>query len=113
MNRKGHVVLGIIGFVIYTVLLQNVRFFEVSILIIGGLASTIGSMIPDLIEPAGDFRHRGFAHSRRVLKMLFMIFLATSLICLLIPVMLILPAGLLGYILHLLADSTTKTGIPE
>lgn len=113
MNRDTHVALGLIGFIVYVILLQSLRSFETSILVIGGIASVIGSVVPDLIEPAGDFRHRGFAHSRRVLGMLSMILLASSLISLFIPVLLIISAGFIGYIIHLLADSTTKTGIPE
>lgn len=113
MKRDKHIVLGLIGFIAYVILLQSLRSFETSILVIGGIASVLGSVVPDLIEPAEDFRHRGFAHSRRVLSMFAMIFLATSLISIFLPILLIISAGLIGYILHLLADSTTKTGIPE
>ncbi|MEM3649049.1 MAG: hypothetical protein QW506_07810 [Thermoproteota archaeon] len=77
------------------------------------MASALGSALPDLIEPSGDFRHRGFAHSRRVLNKLATIFLIFSLFTFFIFALLVLSAGLIGYILHLFADSTTKTGIPE
>jgi len=79
-------------------------------LVIGGITSVISSIIPDLIEPAGDFRHRDFAHSKRVLRMFYMIFLTTSILSLFIPVLLIISVRLIWYILHLLADSITKTG---
>lgn len=110
MNRKGHVKLGLIGFAIYVAALYYLKPFEIndtnmSIIVVGGMASALGSALPDLIEPSGDFRHRGFAHSRRVLNKLATIFLIFAL--------LVLSAGLIGYILHLFADSTTKTGIPE
>jgi len=113
LNREKHIVFGLIGFVAYVILLQNIRPFEIDILVFGGVASILGSIIPDLIEPAGDFRHRGFAHSKRVLSRFTIILLITSLISLFIPVLLVISAGLIGYILHLLADSTTRTNIPE
>ncbi|MGB9726445.1 MAG: hypothetical protein ACPLZ8_07390 [Fervidicoccaceae archaeon] len=118
MNRQQHIKLGLIGFIFYIVATYCLKPFEINdasiiILIVGGTTSVLGSVLPDLVEPGGDFRHRGFAHSKRVLSWCLAIFLILFIASLLAPVLLVLSAGLLGYILHLLADATTKTSIPE
>jgi membrane-bound metal-dependent hydrolase YbcI (DUF457 family) len=72
------------------------------------------TMLPDILEPANHYTHRKFFHSKRVLMFL-------SKFCI-IPFLILgffshfffyILFGVLGYISHLLADSTTKMGLPE
>ena len=67
----------------------------------------LGSMLPDIIEPGYSIKHRRFFHSKVLLFILIMceIYLVgyeEYLIFVLI----------LGYIFHLLLDSTTRRSLP-
>jgi membrane-bound metal-dependent hydrolase YbcI (DUF457 family) len=82
-------------------------------------ALIIGSILPDIFEPAYHYTHRGFFHSKRMLKYTFLTVIALPIGFLLSWIN--LSSGLflfigylaLGYILHLLADSTTPMGLPK
>ena len=50
--------LGLVGFAIYIAVLLRIRLIDIDILIISGMASVLGSILPDFIEPSTDFRHR-------------------------------------------------------
>jgi membrane-bound metal-dependent hydrolase YbcI (DUF457 family) len=73
----------------------------------------IGAIIPDIIEPPINYKHRKFFHSRYVLN-LFAIGTGISFIITLFwfPFSWIFYFAL-GYLSHLLADSTSKMGLPE
>jgi membrane-bound metal-dependent hydrolase YbcI (DUF457 family) len=73
----------------------------------------IGAIIPDIIEPPIDYKHRNFFHSKYLLN-----FVAIGTSVSFIIAILWFPFSwvfyfCLGYLSHLLADSTTKMGLPE
>lgn len=76
----------------------------------------IGSLLPDILEPAYDYNHREFFHSR---KLLFILIVAATLLMsiwvflLKSQYFLYTSSLLLGYILHLLLDSFSKIGLPS
>jgi len=118
--RKGtHLVIGILAFFVYTYLLNSIHAIPVDFFFLGFCAVIIGSILPDTLEPATNSKHRGVFHSWRVLKCIVSIFgfsLVISLILLLPDVTKLIVFGIscfaLGYSFHLLADSTTKRGLP-
>ena len=124
MNRKEHLRIGTICgigmgmtylFIKYN---KKKKLESKDLLIAGGIfgVCTSASILPDLIEPATNPRHRGIFHSELLLITELVIFVK-SLIdkkdISEIEVMEILKlAGLVGYGSHLLADSTTPAGLP-
>lgn len=75
----------------------------------------LGSLAPDYIEPSYQFTHRSFFHSQKILKILS---ISTAIIIVLWLIfknqyILFVCSFLLGYIGHLLLDSTTKMGLPK
>lgn len=113
MNRDQHLIFGTLSFVPYIVLFFWINGTDIQIISLSYLGLLTGSIIPDLIEPATDWKHRGFYHSKRILKQLTKIFLLFSLISVLFQILLIISSFLLGYVIHLLADSTTKVGLMD
>jgi Predicted membrane-bound metal-dependent hydrolase (DUF457). len=75
----------------------------------------IGSLAPDYIEPAYNFRHRSFFHSWDFLKILSVITIIMIFICLVYRsiAMFSIASFLTGYVIHLILDSTTKMGLPK
>ncbi len=128
MNRKAHVigavVFGLIGLVVlesfelkgfpslasivYTIL--HITLLDLIILI---AASIFGGVLPDILDPPFSSRHRKYAHSKFLLY--FLIFLFILLLFILKtrrgtgfeP----LYYFILGYISHLVLDSTTPAGL--
>lgn len=113
LNRNGHIAIGLIVFAIYVWILLQVRPIDTDILAISGTTSVLGSVLPDFIEPSTDFRHRGFAHSKEILKKSASILPLISLAVVVLPLFLTIFSALLGYTLHLVADSTSTVGIPD
>lgn len=104
MRNREHVLIAFaVGYVLYQFLnIGGSAFFPL----------VIGSVLPDVLEPAADYKHRGFFHSKRVLKKMpvsvligFIIGWSTGYYHLFF--------GLLGYSTHLLCDATTPMGLPR
>lgn len=119
MNRPEHVGIGIMSWVLYDILLHLVNENFGSVILYALIAVVLGSIIPDILEPPTNWMHRDIYHSKRALKLTGKIFAVTALIGLLsyffyiFSVSYILSNFFLGYTSHLLADSTTKTGLPD
>jgi membrane-bound metal-dependent hydrolase YbcI (DUF457 family) len=119
MNRPEHVGIGIVSWVLYDILLHLVNENFGSVILYALIAVVLGSIIPDILEPPTNWMHRDIYHSKRALKLTGKIFAVTALIGLLsyffyiFSVSYILSNFFLGYTSHLLADSTTKTGLPD
>jgi hypothetical protein len=75
----------------------------------------IGSLAPDYIEPPHNFRHRSFFHSWKLLKIISILTVVIIVFWLVFKFSVLLYIGsfLLGYIVHLLLDSTTKMSLPS
>ena len=118
--RKGvHLLLGILVFFVYTYLLSLVRDTSAQFIVIGFFAAMAGSILPDILEPPTSSRHRKIFHSKRALKgtaLFFCVAAGVSMVPLLPPLptaLSVFSCGTLGYLSHLLADATTKRGLPE
>ena len=113
MNRREHLSLGIIGFVVYTFLILSIGRARVDLatLFWAFVASTAGSVFPDLLEAPGDWRHRGIIHSKRALRWTVMLLPITTLTTFLIFSFYIPSSFLLGYMIHLVSDATTRVGL--
>ena len=73
----------------------------------------VGAVIPDILDPPTDYTHRKFFHSKRVLKFLSTWGLGITFILGLVSYGFFwIFFGNIGYISHLLLDSTTPMGLP-
>ena len=123
MNRKAHLIIGIALFLMYFYVAglfhSTAGVLTTGALFVSGIvAVSVGSLFPDLLEPATSSRHRGFFHSRRALDIVGVLFLLSAVVILFAPgaARLSLVFGtscfFLGYAAHLLADSVTRAGLP-
>jgi membrane-bound metal-dependent hydrolase YbcI (DUF457 family) len=122
MNYGTHFFIGIVIFFVYNffnntiinVILNPLIGFSIgSIWLIGAFLTVLGSVIPDKLEPATHWTHRGKFHSEKTLGITEKIFAVTAIIALFTPIFYYISCFFLGYVFHLLADSTTKMGLPE
>jgi len=118
MRRGVHLAIGLLAFCGYAYLGHLLQDIPQGTLAFGLLAAFAGSILPDLLEPPTSSRHRGFFHSKKMLKGTGIVFMGTALLWLLpkVPsktVPFVLSALALGYLLHLAADSVTPRGLPK
>jgi membrane-bound metal-dependent hydrolase YbcI (DUF457 family) len=122
MNRGEHVFIGIIIFFVYnffnntlinTILKPVIGISISSSWLIGIGIAIIGSILPDILEPATHWTHRSRCHSKNTLKVTECTFAITAIIGLFTPIFYYGSCFFLGYVFHLLADSTTKIGLPD
>ena len=119
MKKGEHLFIGVIAFLAYTYFLSFIVRIPTDGSIFGFFSALIGSVIPDFLEPATNWMHRGICHSKRALKFVTTIFAITT-ICGLISFLIstsstfyLISCFLLGYLAHLLADATTEVGLPD
>jgi membrane-bound metal-dependent hydrolase YbcI (DUF457 family) len=119
MNRQTHIVIGVVLFLIYLYLTGFFHSPSGELFVFGIFAVAAGSICPDILEPATSAQHRRFFHSWRTLKFVAVFFLITAipvLFALSVPHFPLVFSGscfFLGYSAHLLADSTTRAGLPR
>ncbi len=119
MNGREHFAIGVMAFIIYRFLVHLIVKISADPLLYAFIAVVLGSNLPDILEPATSWTHRGVFHSKKALKLIEKIFIATVFIGILVYVIYIfsifyvISNFFLGYALHLLADSTTKVGLPD
>jgi membrane-bound metal-dependent hydrolase YbcI (DUF457 family) len=119
MRRQTHLVIGGLAFLAYSYPLVLILALPAGSILLGLFAAFFGSVMPDVLEPARDWAHRGFCHSRRVMKFTAEIFAVTALVGLFqmfihdLFLVYLASGFFLGYAVHLLADSTTPAGLPE
>ncbi|MCG3217012.1 MAG: metal-dependent hydrolase [Candidatus Heimdallarchaeota archaeon] len=120
-SRKTHIIGGVIFSIpivggIYYYFASNFNYFLLSGILAASLVLVLfGSLLPDILERPSNPEHRKFFHSWFMLSFIFITaFIACFVI---IPrfdhVFIIYPifGFLLGYISHLLLDSTTKSSL--
>ena len=118
--RKGiHVIIGILAFFAFVLLLNRIHAIILSFFIVGFFAVIAGSIMPDILEPPTSSKHRRLFHSKRTLNVTVGIFGFSVAVSLLFPLSVANKVALfglscfaLGYFFHLLADSTTRRGLP-
>lgn len=111
MRNREHIGLvyllgGIIGVILYFVGLFDYIYYMIPML--------FTTILPDIIEPATDYKHRRFFHSKRILKFLSAYCLpAFFILGLIFNFFFYVFFGVVGYVLHLLGDWTAPMGLPE
>jgi membrane-bound metal-dependent hydrolase YbcI (DUF457 family) len=111
--------IGFLAFLAYTYLISIVHTTAGVPWIYGLAAIIIGSITPDILEPATSRNHRGLCHSKGALTMMAFLFGVTALSSGVIlffshfPVLYPASYFFLGYVFHLLADSLTPAGLPH
>lgn len=109
-SRNVHIWIAVILMIILSFILYNLNLFDFVVYLI---PMYFTSILPDILEPATDYRHRKFFHSKRVLKFLSVYVLGiTFILALIFNVFFYVFFGIIGYILHLLLDATTPMGLP-
>ena len=108
------------AFFAYAYLINDIHAISTGFFVLGLFAVVAGSAMPDVLEAPTSSRHRGIFHSRLALKCTVILFGLTAAIGLLSSQPALsdaltfgLSCFLLGYFFHLLADSTTRRGLPE
>ena len=111
MNHKEHLTINLLSTVPFALLLYFAGWFDYIYYLV---PMVLVSSLPDVIEPAKHYTHRKFFHSKRVLVFLSKYVLPSFFILgIFWRDSFYLFFGVLGYIVHLLADSTTKMGLPK
>ena len=119
MRRQTHLVLGGLAFLAYSYPLYLLLALPSGTMLMGLFASFFGSVMPDVLEPPTNWTHRGLGHSRRAMKFSAEIFGISALLGLFsffspdLSPLYVVSGFFLGYAVHLLADSTTKAGLPR
>ncbi len=141
MNKQQHLIIGVIAFVLYTYLINLAIKISNDTVVYALIAVILGSVIPDILEAPSNWMHRGLGHSKRALKLMGKMFAVTAFICLLsyvvyyfsifyvisnffhlsllsyvvyiFSIFYVISNFFLGYATHLLADATTKVGLPD
>jgi membrane-bound metal-dependent hydrolase YbcI (DUF457 family) len=113
MKRQEHLLIGTVAFVIYSYIFYVIIKISMDGIAYAFIAAVIGSIIPDILEAPTNWMHRGLAHSKRALKLTGKILAFTSLIGIFFSFSYIISSFFLGYVFHLLADATTKVGLPD
>ena len=111
MDRSAHMVIGGVVAVLIAYAISGFSFGPTLAVAIFG--SLIGSLAPDVIEPAGHYTHRDFFHSKKILKYLVAPLLISFPVMFFVPIFEWVFFCLIGYEMHLLADSTTPMGLPD
>jgi len=119
MRKQVHLFIGIVFFLGYAYCINLVQSLTPTLFLVGLIGTLIGSMMPDIFEPAKTSRHRGLFHSRPVLTLTGVLFLVGAFVSLFLSgpsgsiVIYAASCFLVGYASHLLADSLTPAGLPE
>jgi len=119
MRRQTHLLIGAVAFVAYTYPLYLLLHLSSGTMLIGFFAALFGSVMPDVIEPAHTWSHRGIIHSRRAMKVSGWLFAFTAIFGVFqafdpqLSLSYLVSGFFLGYVLHLLADATTPAGLPD
>jgi len=112
-DRETHLGFGLIFVVALYLVFQQINFK--SFTIAEAFFLYVGSIIPDIIEPATSYNHRAFFHSWKLLAVLLVLSILTFLIWHFSNIGFIgwIAFFCAGYIVHLLLDSTTKMSLPS
>jgi len=118
MDRTTHLVIGLLAFVAYSVVLDTLNKTAGFPWVIGLIVVCLGSVLPDILEPARSWRHRGMFHSLGALVIVLPLFCISSLVTIIVSFFphpapfYYASCFFLGYVFHLLADSVTPMGLP-
>lgn len=116
-GRKTHMTAGVlVSFILIWHLVSKGLVLSSELLPIALAASTLGAVLPDLLEPPGNRRHRKFFHSLLCLALLLLFLSQTYLSFLTADPADEVTFGLFfagaGYVSHLVLDALTPAGLP-
>ncbi|MDD1668702.1 MAG: hypothetical protein LUO97_02775, partial [Methanomicrobiales archaeon] len=80
MRRQTHLVFGAVAFLVYSYPLYLFLKIPMNMILLGFFAMAFGSVVPDVLEPARDWSHRGLGHSRHAMKGAAELFAVTAVI---------------------------------
>jgi membrane-bound metal-dependent hydrolase YbcI (DUF457 family) len=118
MRKQSHMLIGSLFFLAYTYPIHLLLKIPTGTILMGFFAVLFGSVMPDVLEPARTWTHRGLGHSRRAMKGAAELFAVTAVLGLFqflnpsLSLCYIVSGFFLGYVVHLLADATTPAGLP-
>jgi len=119
INSGVHTGIGIIVFFIYSDFIGHIVSSINNQWIWGIIMVVIGSLLPDVLEPATSYHHRRLFHSQRAFKTSVFLFGSTVLFAVVTALFsefsafYLASCFFLGYTFHLLADSVTPMGLPR
>jgi membrane-bound metal-dependent hydrolase YbcI (DUF457 family) len=119
MRRECHLAIGGLAFSLYQFFIEIINKTTNYPWIFGFFVAALGSTVPDLLEPASGWRHRGLCHSRGALNLMILLFSISAVIALIsspfpdLFCIYLASCFFLGYAFHLLADSLTPLGLPK
>jgi membrane-bound metal-dependent hydrolase YbcI (DUF457 family) len=119
MRRSIHLFVGALAFIAYTYPVFILLKIPSDTMLMGFFAALFGSVMPDVLEPARTWSHRGLGHSRRAMKISLWLFSFTAVLGLFrifdpgLSLSYVISGFFLGYAVHLLADSITPAGLPR
>jgi membrane-bound metal-dependent hydrolase YbcI (DUF457 family) len=119
MRSRTHILIGFIAFIAYSYLIHIVSKTANIPWLYGLVAVVVGSIIPDILEPATNSRHRGTCHSIGELKIMAFLCGITAFVTIKslffshFIIIYLASCFFLGYVFHLLADSITPAGLPR
>lgn len=109
MNSKEHYTL---AFILLIVIYFILNYFNLLSYFGYSVSLLLGSVLPDMIEPAKNYMHRNYFHSKRFLKILYYLIIPTLILSILFNYLFYIFFLIMGYISHLWLDSTTRR-LPE
>ncbi len=118
MRRSTHLCIGSLAFLAYSYPLYLLLSLPPGTVLLGFFAALFGSVMPDVLEPARTWSHRGLAHSRKALTGAAELFAVTAFLGLFmyldgsLSLSYVVSGFFLEYAFHLLADSLTPAGLP-
>jgi membrane-bound metal-dependent hydrolase YbcI (DUF457 family) len=119
MRREWHLAIGGIAFLFYQYFIEIINKTTNYPWLSGLFVASLGSAVPDIVEPASGWNHRGFCHGKGTLNLMLLLFSLSAFIALIsspfpnLIFMYLASCFFLGYVFHLLADSLTPMGLPK
>lgn len=108
---KTHQRFGLFSYGIYIVALLPGPEYAAGTALLCIPVAIVGSKYPDVLDPPNNRKHRARGHSKQRLKKYFKLTLILYPVSLFVPFVIPVMAYLIGYISHLIADSTTPSGL--
>ncbi len=116
-DRNTHKGLALIIFLIY---LFIVYIFSIWDYLFYGFAIFLGAVLPDILDPwtkENRYNHRGYWHSKRLLKKLYYLLMISLILAFLFNWVFFIFFTVMGYLSHLWLDSYKPTswskGLPD
>jgi hypothetical protein len=108
---KTHQNFGLFSYGIYILAVSPGHELSLGVAVLSIPVALVGAMYPDILDPPNGWKHRARGHAQQRLKKYFVLTVVLYPISLFVPFVVPVMAYLIGYISHLVADSTTPSGL--